>query len=133
MDGGKCVPEIACSKCDDGVHLPNDKWQKDKCTECQCDQGGKTSCVERKCQVEENICAEGYKPETIVSVEECCPRYRCVPETKNPTKQCLAPLMPICGPGQFKKQKMDVNGCAQYICGKFSSLQISSQFNLNFF
>lgn len=118
MDGGQCVPEIACTKCDDGLHLPDEKWKKDKCTECQCDSKGKTTCVEKKCQVEENICAEGYRPETIVSVDECCPRYRCVPETKDPSKLCLAPLVPICGPGQFKKEKKDVNGCSQYICGK---------------
>lgn len=118
MDGGRCVPENACTKCDDGLHLPGEKWQKDKCNECQCDQSGKTSCVEKKCQVEENICAENYKPQTIVTEGECCPRYRCVPEPKDPAKICLAPLMPICGLGQFKKQKSDVNGCPQYICGE---------------
>ncbi|SPP76371.1 hemocytin [Drosophila guanche] len=116
MDAGKCVPEIACSKCDDGLHLPGEKWPKDKCTDCQCDENGKTSCVQKKCQVEENICAEDYKPQIIVTKEECCPRYRCVPEPKDPAKLCLAPMMPVCGPGQFKKQKNDVNGCPQYIC-----------------
>lgn len=117
MDGGKCVPEAECTKCDDGLHLPGDKWQQDKCTECECDSKGKSSCVVKKCQVEENICAEGYKPITIVKVDECCPRYTCVPEPKESQKLCLAPLMPVCGPGQFKKQKTDVNGCPQYICG----------------
>ncbi|ALC44456.1 Hml, partial [Drosophila busckii] len=116
MDNGKCIPEAACNKCDDGLHLPGDKWQQDKCTDCACDLKGKSTCVQKKCQVEENICAEGYKPSVIASVEECCPRYRCVPETKTSAKLCLEPMMPVCGPGQFKKQKTDVNGCPQYIC-----------------
>ncbi|XP_034481426.1 hemocytin [Drosophila innubila] len=116
MDAGKCIPEAACTKCDDGLHLPGEKWQPDKCTDCHCDVKGKTSCVQKKCQVEENICAEGYKPETITKADECCPRYRCVPELKESQKLCLAPLMPVCGPGQFKKQKNDINGCPQYIC-----------------
>ncbi|KAH8270632.1 hypothetical protein KR018_012544 [Drosophila ironensis] len=116
VDNGKCVPEEACSKCDDGIHLPGEKWQKDKCIYCECDESGKTLCVEKKCQVQEHICAEGFEPQTINSEEECCPKYRCVPETKNPDKTCLAPLMPVCGPGQFKKQKNDINGCPQYIC-----------------
>ncbi|XP_030375562.1 hemocytin [Scaptodrosophila lebanonensis] len=116
LDEGKCVPEASCAKCDDGVHLPGDQWKQDKCTDCQCDFKGKTSCVMKKCQIEENICAEGYSPKKIVSEEECCPRYRCVPESKVPQNMCLEPLMPLCGPGQLKKMRTDVNNCSTYIC-----------------
>ncbi|XP_037934058.1 hemocytin isoform X2 [Teleopsis dalmanni] len=117
LDKGKCIEQKMCVKCDDLIHMPGDKWQKDKCTDCSCDKSGKTLCVEQKCLVEENICAEGYKPQKIVVDEQCCPRYACVPEPKvPPSKLCLAPIMPICGPGQFKKQKTGPDGCPQYIC-----------------
>lgn len=119
MENGKCIREEMCVKCEDSDHILGDRWQKDKCTECLCDKNGKTQCVEHKCSVEENICAEGYKPQKIVNEDQCCPRYACVPEPKLPPPDvCLEPIMPVCGPGQFKKQKTGPNGCPQYICGR---------------
>lgn len=120
MENGKCISEEMCVKCEDIDHMPGERWQKDKCTECLCDKNGKTQCVEQKCLVEENICAEGFTPQKKVTEDQCCPRYVCVPEPKlPPAKICLEPLMPVCGPGQFKKQKTGPDGCPQYICGKF--------------
>ncbi|XP_037900754.1 hemocytin [Glossina fuscipes] len=117
MENGKCIREEMCVKCEDSDHILGDRWQKDKCTECLCDKNGKTQCVEHKCSVEENICAEGYKPQKIVNEDQCCPRYACVPEPKLPPPDvCLEPIMPVCGPGQFRKQKTGPDGCPQYIC-----------------
>lgn len=123
MEKGKCISEELCVKCEDSDHIPGERWQKDNCTECLCDKNGKTQCVERKCLVEENICAEGYMPQKKISDDLCCPRYICVPEPKlPPAKICLETLMPVCGPGQFKKQKTGADGCPQYICGKFQKV-----------
>ncbi|CAD7005484.1 unnamed protein product [Ceratitis capitata] len=117
MDNGECVAEESCVKCDDLVHTPGEKWKKDKCTDCACNHEGKVECVEQKCLIEENICAEGFTPKKIESAEACCPRYVCVPEQKlPPPATCLEPLMPVCGPGQFKKQKTGPDGCPQFIC-----------------
>ncbi|XP_067647324.1 hemocytin isoform X2 [Eurosta solidaginis] len=117
MENGECVTEESCVKCDDLVHVPGEKWKKDKCTDCNCNFDGKVECVEQKCLIEENICAEGFTPKKIESPDQCCARYRCVPEPKlPPAKVCLEPLMPICGPGQFKKQKTGADGCPQFIC-----------------
>lgn len=119
MEYGECVAEESCVKCDDLVHVPGDKWKKDKCTDCNCNMEGKVECVEQKCLIEENICAEGFIPKKIESADMCCPLYRCVPEQKSPPPiACLEPLMPVCGPGQFKKQKTGPDGCPQFICGK---------------
>lgn len=119
MDNGECVAEESCVKCDDLVHTPGEKWKKDKCTDCACNHEGKVECVEQKCLIEENICAEGFTPKKIESAEACCPRYVCVPEQKlPPPATCLEPLMPVCGPGQFKKQKTGPDGCPQFICGR---------------
>nr|XP_014086275.2 hemocytin [Bactrocera oleae] len=117
MEYGECVAEESCVKCDDLVHVPGDKWKKDKCTDCNCNMEGKVECVEQKCLIEENICAEGFIPKKIESADMCCPLYRCVPEQKSPPPiACLEPLMPVCGPGQFKKQKTGPDGCPQFIC-----------------
>uniref|UniRef100_A0A1I8MML0 Hemocytin n=2 Tax=Musca domestica TaxID=7370 RepID=A0A1I8MML0_MUSDO len=118
MENGKCISEEMCVKCEDPDHMPGERWQKDKCTECLCDKKGKTQCMERKCLVEENICAEGFVQQKIAdSEDQCCPRFTCVQEPKQPPREdCLAPLMPICGPGQFKKIKTGPDGCPQYIC-----------------
>uniref|UniRef100_A0A1I8NWB1 Hemocytin n=1 Tax=Stomoxys calcitrans TaxID=35570 RepID=A0A1I8NWB1_STOCA len=118
LENGKCISEEMCVKCEDPDHTPGERWKKDKCTECLCDKQGKTQCMERKCLVEENICAEGFVQQKKYDPEDqCCPRYTCVQEPPQALrKDCLEPLMPICGPGQFKKIKTGSDGCPQYIC-----------------
>ncbi|XP_031619378.1 hemocytin isoform X2 [Contarinia nasturtii] len=112
---GKCVTEKECSPCDDNNHFVGDKWQPDKCTDCECTTSGKVSCTKKQCAVSGAICQVGFK-EVIIqgSSNDCCPKYKCVPELVSST--CPLKPQPQCSPYQNTKMIIDTNNCTSYVC-----------------
>lgn len=111
---GKCVTERECSPCDDNKHYVSDKWQTDKCTDCECNESGKVSCTKKQCAVNGAICQLGFKETLISSPDECCPKFMCVPEVN--LEACLEKPQPHCAPDQFVKVIVDKKNCTSYVC-----------------
>lgn len=112
---GKCITERECSPCDDN-HVVGDKWQPDKCTECECTNGGKVNCTKKQCSVSGAVCQVGFK-EVLdqSSTNECCPQFKCVLEVA-PTAECINKSQPHCAADQYSKMIIDRNNCTSYVC-----------------
>lgn len=114
---GKCVTEKECSPCDDHNHLVGDKWHSDKCTECECMESGKVNCTKKQCAVTGAVCQLGFK-EVLVdeTSNDCCPKFKCVPEIASHTEVCLNKPQPHCATDQYVKVIFDSNNCTSYVC-----------------
>lgn len=116
-ENGKCVTENECSPCDDHGHFLGDKWQSDKCTECECLDGGIVNCVKKQCAVSGAVCQIGFKEVQIASsANECCPTFKCVPEVADKSIACLEPPQPQCAIDQITKAIVDKNNCTSFVC-----------------
>lgn len=112
---GKCVNERECSPCDDNNHFVGDKWQPNKCTDCECSISGKVNCTKKQCAVNGAVCQIGFKDVLIeASANDCCSQYKCVPQTV-PTV-CLNKPQPKCAADQFIKVIIDNSNCTSYVC-----------------
>lgn len=116
---GNCIPELKCTPCDDKQHYPGDKWFPEKCKECECTTNSTILCTQKKCASTGTVCELGYK-QLIIDADptECCPVYKCVPETTKPPSTTCPPDIPLpnCGPDQYNKKIIDSDNCPKYIC-----------------
>lgn len=112
---GKCVTERECLPCDDNDHFIGDKWQPDKCTECECTTSGKANCTKKQCAVSGAVCQVGFKEVLIdASANDCCPQFKCVPQVVSAI--CLEKPQPHCANDQFIKVILDNSNCTSYVC-----------------
>lgn len=112
---GTCVVEDQCAPCDDNNHFYGDKWQPDKCTECECAPNGKPSCTKKQCALSGAVCQVGFKQLMIeATAADCCPQFKCVPETISAT--CIEKPQPHCAADQFIKVIIDNSNCSSYVC-----------------
>lgn len=112
---GKCVSESECSPCDDNDHFIGDKWQPDKCTECECSTNGKVSCTKKQCSLSGAVCQVGFKEIKVEGTSnDCCPTFKCVPEVVSAS--CIEKPKPQCSPNQFIKVIIDRKNCTSYVC-----------------
>lgn len=110
---GKCVYQ--CLPCDDGRHFAGDKWQSDKCTQCECSNNGKIICTKKECYNSGIICQLGFKQVTInANDNDCCTTFRCIPEIVS--EKCPVNPMPMCADDQFVKMIIDRNNCTSIVC-----------------
>lgn len=113
---GICVTERECRPCDDKNHFVGDKWQQDKCTDCECSEKGIVSCTKKLCASQSGIiCQLGFKNIVIEpNANECCPTYKCVPEIV--TAKCQEKPLPKCASDQYVKIMIDASNCTSYVC-----------------
>lgn len=112
-ENGKCIPQKECLPCDDKNHFIGDKWHPDKCSECECNNNGKTICTQKQCSNVQTVCQLGYKQVTVDD-SECCPVFKCVPEVVD--SKCIEKPLPKCSPDQYTKAIVDANNCTLYVC-----------------
>lgn len=116
LNNGKCIAAKECTPCDDQGHFAGDKWYPDQCTECDCGLNGQTNCMKKQCTSSGVVCQMGFQQIIIESPGECCPTYKCVPDTITKSNKCPDTPMPNCGINQFNKIIVDNNNCTKYVC-----------------
>lgn len=114
----KCIPENQCSPCDKNGHYPGDKWSPDKCLECICNADSNVECTKHECSSKGIVCELGWKQTNISNDDECCPTFKCVPETSEKLHQeCPKnPPLPNCGIDQYNKLIASSDDCPKYVC-----------------
>ena len=107
-----CMEARECKKCDQN-HFLGDEWYTDKCTKCQCNSDGKSTCSTKTCPMV--ICPVGWTKVEATGGDDCCKKYTCV----NEPKECNTTL-PVCAENQENKnfKNNDTEPCFMNVCGK---------------